>query len=877
MTLMNKITIGILAHVDSGKTTLAEALLYHTGAIKRPGRVDHQNAYLDTEELEKSRGITIFSKQALLNLGPYEVTLVDTPGHIDFSAEMERTLSILDYAILLIDATSGINGHSKTLWRLLEKHKIPVFIFLNKTDLPTAERDQRFVEIRNIFGDRCIPMSGQRDDLKNEDIALCHDTLMEAYLQEGEMSIHQLREAVLNRNLMPCASGSAMKSQGVETFLTLLEKYMIKPEYPSDFRAKIFKISRDEQGQRLTHMKITGGNLKVKQSISYGEWDEKVNEIRIYSGIKYKSLALAEAGSLVAVKGLSHTRVGQVIGEGEWLPSELQSILTYQILGLKESEFQTIFPLLKQLEEELPEVLFRFDEKERQITLSVMGDIQLEILKSIIKERYDLDISFGDTLITYKETILNVVEGVGHFEPIGHYAEVQLLLEPMTRGSGLAIKCHCSDEHLPKNYQNLVMSHLAEIEHRGVLIGADITDMSITLVGGAFHQQHTQGGDFREATFRALRQGLKEAVCEILEPYYAFEIQVPNDLVGRVISDIERMQGCFQIAPLSETETQLTGIAPVINMRDYAQEILSFSQGLGNISLVFHGYESCHNPDQVLAEKAYDSEKDIEYPTGSLFCSKGKSYFVKWNEVKKHMHGELILKMKSTHSDLKEEGVDGPMDFSLGQDEIEQTIYALSHANRGKKNSKWKPSRNRIASDYSVQTFPTSKVRPCLPKILLVDGYNVIYGWEELKDIMNENMDSAKSKLLDLLSHYQAIIDSEIIVVFDAYRVKGKKETYETYENITVVYSGENQTADHFIEQYAYQNQSKKDITVVTSDAMEQAIARGAGSRCVSTRELKLLIEEEVNRMKETFLVNKERSGFTLGDLINLPSDKPET
>lgn len=846
---MRKLTVGILAHVDAGKTTLSENMLYLSGAIRKIGRVDNKDAYLDNFELERLRGITIFSKQALMTFADREITLLDTPGHVDFSAEMERTLQVLDYAILVISASSGIQSHTRTVWELLKVYNIPTFIFINKMDQDGVDKDTILTSLQNEFGEGCISFS--RDDFSeiDEHIALCDEAIMDRYIKSGEISKTDIKNIIARRKVFPVYFGSALRQEGVEDFLDGFVKYSKGKEYPLEFGAKVFKISRDSQGNRLTHIKITGGELAVKDTVNLGNEEEKINQIRIYSGEKYTVENSVSAGTICAVTGLSSTRPGDGIGnEMKSMAAKLESVLLYQVILPDEIDARYMIPKLREIEEEEPELKILWNEVLQKISIQVMGEVQLEILESIVWDRFKVKLSFSRGDVVYKETITNICEGVGHFEPLRHYAEVHLLLEAGKRGSSLEFRSDVSEDILEKNWQRLILSHLREKEHKGVLIGAHITDMVITLVTGRGHNKHTESGDFREATFRALRQGLKEAESIILEPYYDFRLIIPENMVGRAMTDISNMHGQCELERTIAGMALIIGSAPVINIRNYQKEVSSYSRGEGRISFSVKGYYECHNPQEVIDRFSYDSERDIENPTASVFCSKGTGFLVPWYEVKKYMHVESVLKDEKKAENIAEEYRNDYIDDeNISLEEIDEIMSRTYYSNSGKKKI-WKKRKSAKDSYYESITYSNTKIRNInAEEYLLVDGYNIIYDWEELELLAKENMEAARQKLIDILCDYKPLRKSNIMVVFDAYRVAGGKESCEMYNNISVVFTGEAQTADHFIEKFAYDNKKKYNITVATSDGLEQIIIRGAGANLLSANDLK----NDINRLKE--------------------------
>ncbi|MDK2967389.1 translation factor GTPase family protein [Lacrimispora sp.] len=847
---MKQLTIGILAHVDAGKTTLSEGILYISGKITKPGRVDNKNTFLDTYELEKARGITIFSKQAVFDLGGMKATLLDTPGHVDFSAEMERTLRVLDYAILVISGADGVQGHTRTLWRLFSMYRIPVFLFINKMDQPAADKDRLIREFRKQLHDNCIDFSLTGTDSFYDQLAMCRENMMDEYLESGIVSRDSIRQGIRNRTVFPCFFGSALKLQGIEELLTGISEYALIPEYPAQFGAKIFKITRDDQGNRLTHLKLTGGSLTVKNTLTNGTWQEKVNQIRIYSGDRYEAVNEITPGCICAVTGLGQTRPGEGLGiEKAYESPVLEPVLSYQITLPDGCDPRQILPKLRQLEEEEPELHIIWDENLQEIQAQIMGEIQIEILKSLILERFGVSVSFDTGRIVYKETIDNPVEGVGHFEPLRHYAEVHLLLEPGEPGSGLEFCLACSEDLLGKNYQRLVLTHLEEKVHKGVLTGSAITDMRITLVSGRAHQKHTEGGDFREATYRAVRQGLKEAHSILLEPYYSFTLELSENLVGRAMTDIEKMHGTCEITHTDGETSVLTGSAPVATMRNYQKEVSAYSRGMGRLFCTLKGYEPCHNPEAVMKEIGYDSESDTDNPDGSVFCSHGAGFVVPWDQVKNYMHLESFLKLPQSAGEEKERQVrsslrDEPL---MSLEEIDRIIESTFYANKGKK-TEWKRKRP-VYESHREPVYHEIRNPEQREEYLLVDGYNIVFAWPELASLAQDNMDGARMKLLDQLCNYQAIRKCRIIAVFDAYRVKEHREEVIAYHNIHLVYTREAQTADHYIEKFAYDNNQKYRITVATSDGLQQMIVRGAGCALLSARELKIEMEAANERV----------------------------
>lgn len=873
-----QITMGILAHVDAGKTTLSEGILYTCKAIRKLGRVDHQDAFLDTNTLERNRGITIFSKQAECTLGEFGITLLDTPGHVDFSAEMERTLQVLDYGILVISGADGVQGHTETLWRLLSRYQIPVFLFINKMDQPGTDRETLLVELKEKLDTNCVDFSADQtsEDWK-EQVAVCDEQVMEAYLEGEEISRVQIQKMIWERKLFPCYFGSALKLTGVKEFLEDLKLRIRESSYPESFGAKIYKITRDSQGERLSHMKITGGALKVKSVLSNGKpgesgediWQEKVNQIRIYSGEKYTMVSEVKAGTVCAVTGLTATYPGQGLGseQASDMPV-LEPVLSYRIGLPEEVNGHQALLQLRQLEEEEPLLHIVWNGTLGEIYAQVMGEVQIEILKSLIKERFGMTVTFDEGNIVYKETILEPIEGVGHFEPLRHYAEVHLLLEPGETGSGLIFAADCSEDVLDRNWQRLILTHLEEREHKGVLIGAPITDMKITLLTGRAHIKHTEGGDFRQATYRAVRQGLRKAKSQLLEPYYEFRLEVPSEQVGRSMTDIQKMLGEFD-PPKTEGEmTVLTGSAPVVTMRDYQKEVISYTSGRGRLSCTLKGYYPCHNQEEVVEAVGYDPEADLENPTGSVFCAHGAGFVVNWDQVEDYMHVESGWNAPAgqetkpekpvTAKNWKEENEKYLATEKELEEIFERTYGPIRKLGEeppaGRSVKGWKKSRRdplegygKSSSDYKQKKTPDGE-----KEYLLVDGYNIIFAWEDLKELAAVNIDGARERLMDILCNYQGFKKSTLILVFDAYKVKGNPGSVETYHNIHVVYTKEAETADQYIEKTVHEIGRKYRVTVATSDQLEQVIILGQGGQRMSARELLEDVIEVSHQIRET-------------------------
>ena len=959
-----KISLGVLAHVDAGKTTLSEGLLFKCGRIRKAGRVDHKDAYLDTYELERERGITIFSKQAVFSMGDLEVTLLDTPGHVDFSAEMERTLQVLDYAILVINGADGVQGHTQTLWRLLNQYQIPTFLFVNKMDQEGTDRDTLLGELKKKLSGNCVDFneeldctgaekaairsetvdnsgmqtrqlqtnSGQNpaqesgsgesvngtDDFL-ENIAMCDEALLESFLETGEIPKKEVAKLILERKLFPCFFGSALKMEGVDAFIYGMESYMAVPSYPSEFGARIFKIARDDQGNRLTYMKITGGSLKVKETLTNAErkgipedevWAEKADQIRIYSGAKFDMIKEAEAGTVCAVTGLTRTYPGEGLGiEKESAMPVLEPVLNYQIILPEGCDAHKMLKSLKELEEEEPQLHIMWDEQLGEIHAMLMGEVQIEILKHLIWERFHVAVEFGTGNIVYKETIAAPVEGVVHFEPLRHYAEVHLLLEPGERGSGLQFFTAVNEDQLDRNWQRLILTHLEEKEHLGVLTGSPITDMQITLLTGRAHLKHTEGGDFRQATYRAVRQGLKKAQTVLLEPYYSFRLELPAENVGRAMTDIQRMQGSFQ-GPETEGEMAvITGSAPVEKMRDYQSQVVSYTRGKGHLTCTLKGYEPCQDPEKIAEEIGYDSERDLENPTGSVFCAHGAGFVVPWYEVEEYMHleGTELPEWDDAYDDLQEgTGSRAPQNHSVQNGDSNSTVYRTGNKSRGKytsmygsyeeekelkaifektfgpvKSKKYNDNGRNFGNVESGSSFSKGTATPAKTsqgawknnnpvihrdEYLLVDGCNIIFAWEDLRDLAQTDFHAAQTKLMDILSDYQGIKGCILILVFDAYRVEGHPEETFQYHNIHVVYTKEAETADQYIERTVHEIGWKHNVAVATSDGLEQIIIMGQGAARISARGFQDEIASAKKQLREEW---KERRDNTKNYLFD--------
>ena len=886
-----KLTLGILAHVDAGKTTLAESILYLRGSIRKIGRVDHGDAFLDNYELERSRGITIFSKQARLTLGNREVTLLDTPGHVDFSAEMERTLQVLDAAVLVISGADGVQGHVETLWKLLKYYQIPVFLFVNKMDQEGTDREKLLSELKKRLDGNCVDFNQEETDYAAfaEEAAMSDEKLLEEYLESGSVDRKLLKKAIADRKLFPCFFGSALKIQGVEELLKGLETYASTSPYRKNFSARVYKISRDEAGNRLTHLKVTGGVLKVKMPLTNRRegleeseiWEEKADQIRLYSGAGYQAVNEAGPGSICAVTGLSRTFAGEGLGEeAEGNLPILEPVLTYRIELPEGTNVHETFLKLLKLEEEIPELHIVWNERLGEIHAQVMGEVQIEILKSLIRDRFRLDVEFGDGNIVYKETILEPVEGVGHFEPLRHYAEVHLLLEPAERGSGLSFDTVCSEDVLDRNWQRLILTHLEEKKHLGVLTGSEITDMKITLLTGRAHIKHTEGGDFRQATYRAVRQGLRKAKSILLEPVYEYRLEVPADLVGRAMADIQRMNGKFSGPELEEETAVLTGTAPVSAMLGYPREVTAYSRGRGRISVALSGYEPCHNGEEIAALSGYDPDGDMENPTGSVFCAHGAGFVVDWDQVEDYMHLESAWGNGGEKTEPEGLPVTGSIrrqraaeaETYASEEEL-KAIFERTYGPVKKERGSFEKRVRRSSSDSVSAYRPVKKEMP-QEQYLLVDGYNIIFSWEDLNELSRVNMEGARSKLADLLCNYQGYRKCHVILVFDAYKVEGNHGEVVKYHNIHIVYTKEAETADQYIEKTVHAIGRKYGVTVATSDGLEQVIILGQGARRLSARGLREEIEAASTEIRGDYL---NRQGPTKNLLIHqLPGEMAE-
>ncbi len=850
--------LGLLAHVDAGKTTLSEALLYRGGQLRKLGRVDHQDTFLDIDPLERERGITIFAKQAILPLEGAEVTLLDTPGHVDFSAETERTLQVLDCAILVVNGTDGVQGHTLTLWRLLERYHIPVFLFVNKMDLAGADRAALLAGLKSRLDDGCVDFGTDRAVLL-ENIAERDEAVLEAYLDSGEVMDSEVARLVGERKLFPCFFGSALKLEGVDELLRGLERFCPEKTWPTEFGAKVYKISRDGQGTRLTWLRVTGGGLKVKDIVKGPDWEEKADQIRLYSGQKFRTADFVPAGTVCAVTGLSKTRSGQGLGvEAAAEPPVLEPVLTYQLLLPDGCDLHEALGKLRLLEEEDPQLHILWNEQSRTIHVQLMGQVQLEVLQRLAADRFGLEVSFGPGGIVYRETIASPTLGVGHYEPLRHYAEVHLLLEPGERGSGLVFDTVCPEDRLDRNWQRLILTHLEEKPHLGVLTGSPITDMKITLLAGRAHEKHTEGGDFRQATYRAVRQGLMSAESILLEPWYDFCLELPADQVGRAMTDLQRMGGEVSAPETVGEAVLLTGSAPVAGLGDYAAQVTAYTRGQGRLSCTLKGYLPCQNQDKVVAQLGYDPERDMENSPDSVFCARGAGYTVKWSEVAAAAHVDSGLRLNREEEDALPARVSRTS--YTGSLEDDKELMAIFERTYGKVaprafQPQKKPARTSLSERYAIREQNLG------PEYLLVDGYNIIFAWEELEAVARENLEAARQMLMDILSNYQGIKGCEVILVFDAYKVPRNMGEVTKYHNIHVVYTKEAETADTFIEKVTYKIAKHHRVRVATSDGLEQLIILGHGALRVSARAFRAEVEQAEGQIADVLKHHARRSG----------------
>ena len=844
---MRRLTTGILAHVDAGKTTLTEAMLYVTGAIRALGRVDHGDAFLDTQELERERGITIYAKQAILRRGELEVTLVDTPGHVDFSAETERALQVLDCAILVVSAADGVQGHTETLWQLLEEAGVPVFVFVNKMDQPNPGKASILQQLEGRLGHGFVDMADPKT--RDEGAALCSEELMERYLAGESFTDQELAGLVVQRQLFPVYFGSALQVEGVEQLLDGVEQFTLEPEWRSDFAARVFKITRDERGERLTWLKVTGGQLRVREVLHGSDWEEKVNQIRLYSGAKFTAVDAAPAGTVCAVTGLTHTMAGQGLGaEENWAGPRLEPVLAYQVIPPEGVDATTLLERLRRLEEEDPQLQVEWEPQSQQVRVKLMGQVHREVLERELRRRFMLEVTFGPGSIVYLETLEQPVEGVGHFEPLRHYAEVHLLLEPLERGAGVQIDTVCPEDVLDGNWQRLILTHLVEKQHLGVLTGSPITDVKLTLLTGKGHLKHTEGGDFRQATYRAIRQGLMMGKSVLLEPWYTFRLEVPGESVGRAMTDVQRMCGEFEGPQLRENTAVLTGALPVSEVGDYWSQVAAYTQGRGRFSCRLEGYRPCHNTDQVVEQRGYDPERDVDNPSGSVFCDHGAGVHIPWHEVRTHMHvdsgwrpegeetqGQPQPQVRQSRGYASQVALDKELEeiFARTYGAVKPRAFHSVKPVTKPKEKPWKGLKPRTGKEY-----------------LLVDGYNIIHAWETLREQARQDLDGARAKLVDLLRNYQSWRGCQVIVVFDAYKIKGGKGSVEQLGDLYVVYTKEAETADMYIERTTYQLSRDNRVRVATSDGLEQMIILGHGAVRMSAVELKYEVDQVMNQIR---------------------------
>lgn len=865
---MGHIVFGILAQVDAGKTTLSESLLLSAGVLKKAGRVDKKDAFLDNYELERERGITIFSKQAEFQAFGKDFTLLDTPGHVDFSVEMERVLSVLDVAVLVISASAGVQSQVSAIWKLLKHYDIPAFIFVNKMDQPDTSKEKILIELKEKLDSNIIDYADANSDKVRyekflEEVSLTDETVLEAYMETGSVDFTDIQNLVRNRKLFPAFFGSALKYEGVDEFLKSFVALVIPPVYGNEFAARVFKIARDDAGSRLTYMKLMGGSLSVREMIG----DEKVTGIRIYSGEKYESRDRVEAGEVCVVTGLKGTKAGGGLGRlsGTEVGSVLKQVMSYKVELPEDEPAHVFLPKIREISEEIPELSVKYSEEKKEITISLMGEVQTEVLKHLIKERYNVDIGFGEGHTLYKETIAETVYGVGHFEPLRHYAEVELRLEPAERGSGLSFASEVSEDELSINYQRLILSHLEEKEYKGVLTGSPITDMKITLVAGRAHLKHTEGGDFRQATYRAVRQGLMQARSVLLEPVYEFKLEVPEEAIGRAMTDIGKMNGSFSSPENISGKAVLTGKVPVSEVKNYALELRAYTKGEGALTLTPSDYEVCHNAEEVIEAMGYYPEADIENTADSVFCSHGAGFVVPWNEVINYMHLPYFGDTKEEESEEEaflryanripsQVGSDRGEVF-LGTDEIDSILKSAVSSNKKKEEesarNRWK-GRGR-ADEYPEVSTNAKRVKSSIGKddYLLVDGYNIIFAWQELKELADINIDSARDKLIEKLANYQGYRGCKLILVFDAYKVRGGKENVIKQGDMWIVYTKEAETADRYIAKASLELTGKGLVRVATSDALIQMIIFGSGAVRTSARELEAEVKYVEGQISE--------------------------
>ena len=854
------ISAGLLAHVDAGKTTLSEAMLYLGGAVRKLGRVDHGDAFLDTDTQERQRGITIFSKQAVLQLPDVELTLLDTPGHVDFSAEMERTLQVLDCAVLVISGTDGVQAHTRTLWQLLERYHVPTFLFVNKMDLSGTDQSALLAHLQQRLSGGCVDFSAPETE-RDEAVAMCDEEALEAFLEGDGVSGETVRRLVAERKVFPCWFGSALKLQGVEALLEGLSELAPVKQYPSRFGARVFKISRDARGERLTWMKITGGTLRAKMLLQGGtgddRWEEKADQLRRYSGTKYQMAETAGAGCVVAVTGLSRTYPGQGLGaETGDTAALLEPVLNYRLILPEEADPHTVLPRLRQLEEEDPLLRIVWNERWQEIHVRLMGPVQLEVLQHLLAERFGLTVSFGSGNIVYKETIAAPAVGCGHFEPLRHYAETHLLLTPGERGSGVQVDSICPTDQLDLNWQRLILTHLLERSHPGVLTGSPLTDVKITLTAGRAHLKHTEGGDFRQATYRAVRQGLMGAESVLLEPWYDF-LEVPHNCVGRAMTDVQNMGGTVADPEIEGEMTVLSGCAPVSEMQNYWQDVAVYTRGEGRLGCTLRGYEPCHDAQRVIEAIGYEAERDVENPADSVFCSHGAGVNVKWNEAPAHMHVSSGIRLDEEEQQEDEPAVPRRSAYQgAAQDKELQAIFERTYGKVERRDfrSPPKPQHTQLKDSYHIRDQKDGA------DYLLVDGYNIIFAWAELKALAAVDLAAARSALEDILADYRGFRRCEVILVFDAYKVKRNPGSVEKRNGIHIVYTKEAETADMYIEKASYRLQKEHRVRVATSDGLEQLIVLGHGALRLSAETFHAEVEETRGQIAELVRRSNERN-----------------
>ena len=858
----NNIVLGILAHVDAGKTTLSEAMLYLSGKLKKLGRVDHRDSFLDNNSLERARGITIFSKQAVMPLGEMTVTLLDTPGHVDFSAEAERSLQVLDYAVLVISGTDGVQAHAETLWKLLERYNMPVFIFVTKMDLPGCDRQEIMDGLRTRLSERCVDFSAEGEALF-ESAAMCSEEAMDEYIETGSIGAERLRDMLRRREIFPCCFGSGLRTEGVAEFLNTLELYARPGDYSEDFSARVYKIARDAQGNRMTFMKVTGGALRVRILMKYADRDgnafeEKISQLRIYSGAKYDTAETVLPGQICAALGLTGTYPGQGLGAaGDFAEPLLEPVMSYRVILPPQSEPAVLLPKLMQLDQEDPQLHIVWNERTREISVQLMGRVQAEIFRSLVKERFDTDITLDTGRIMYRETIKDTVEGVGHFEPLRHYAEVHLLLEPLPRGSGIELSSSCPEDELERNWQRLILTHLAEKQHIGVLTGSPVTDIRFTLAAGRAHIKHTEGGDFRQATYRAVRQGLMQAESVLLEPWYSFVLEVPAEQIGRAISDVRAMNGEIDSPEDTGGMMRLEGAAPVAGMNEYMQELLAYTHGRGRLSLTPGGYRACRDQQKIVDAIGYEAERDTDNRADSVFCSHGAGVNIPWDQVKDYMHLESCLKPPVEET----APAAAPRYRSLSIDDRE--LEAIMEREFGKIKR----------PQYSARQVNAAASEPAFekkPEFIIVDGYNLIFAWDELKKLAADRLDLARGRLMDMLSNYCGFTKAKLVLVFDGFRTPGNPGSREDYHNINVAFTKDGETGDAYIERLADEIGKNYSVRVVTSDNLIRLSALRSGVLRCSSGEFKNEVEWVLGQIDAVLKKSNESAHKTrIADKIN--------